>query len=504
MQRKWRRPIGLVALVLAGVWGGGCGGDGGSKYGAVDGFVYSVDTKSPAELVVSRLAQPEAGQTPVPEALVTITGSSRTALTQSNGYFKISRVLPGSQTLTVSKSDYPPLQLQVWINKGQTTHVSQLDRKWTLLIYMNADNDLEEFGVQDVNEMEQVGSTDEVAIVVMMDRIRGYDSSNGDWTHTRRFVVRRDHDLERMTSSETANGAEILGELDMGQPATLKAFIEWGREHYPAERYLLDIWDHGSGWRSRSFAAGVTRKVSYDDTSGTAIETVELPYALDVDPRLDIVAMDASLMQMMEVAYEIRHRTGLIVGSQESPPGEGYPYHTWIGPLVADPSMSPRDLARLIVNQTVDTLGSRYDLTQSALDTSQLGGLAQAIDSFAKALIPREAQYREALTRARNNAQRYGSGSSAYATFKDLVDYADQVARETGDSILAQERDKVKAALNQALVAERHSGTSVANSHGLSIYVPPSTDWTSTRSRYRNLAFAQDTHWDEWIDAYAR
>jgi len=470
----------------------------------VDGYVYSVDTKSPAELVVSRSAQPEVGQTPVSEALVTITGSSRTALTQANGYFKISHVVPGSQTLTVSKSGYPPLEFQVWVNKGKTTHVSQLDRKWTLLIYMNADNDLEEFGVQDVNEMEQVGSTDEVAIVVVMDRIKGYDSSNGDWTHTRRFVIQKDNDPERMTSSETANGAEILGELDMGNPATLKAFIEWGLVRYPAEHYLLDIWDHGSGWRSRAWAAGVTRKVSYDDTDGTAIETVELPFALDVNPRLDVVAMDASLMQMMEVAYEIRNRTDLIVGSQESPPGEGYPYQAWVGPLVANPEMSPRDLARLIVHQTVDTLGSRYDLTQSALDASQLDGLAQAVDRFAQALIPREAQYREALRRARDNAQHYGSGSSAYATFKDLVDYADRVARETGDSVLAQERDKVKAALDQALVAERHSGSSVANSHGLSIYVPPSTDWSSTRLRYRNLALAQNTHWDEWIDTYAR
>lgn len=500
MERQLQGGISFFLIGLAGLWGGGCGG-GGSNQGAVDGYVYSVDTKAPAELVVSRSAWPEAGQTPVAEALVTITGSMETALTQTNGYFKINRVAPGIQTLKVNKGGYPELEFQVQVSKGKTTHVMNMNRKWTLLIYINADNDLEEFGVQDVNEMEQVGSTAEVAIVVQMDRIRGYDSSNDDWTHTRRFLIRKDNDLQRMTSSESAYGAEILGELDMGNPATLKAFIEWGIKHYPAEHYLVDIWDHGSGWRSR--APGVTRKVSYDDTNGTAIETVELPFALDVNPRVDIVAMDASLMQMMEVAYEIRHRTDLIVGSQESPPGEGYPYHTWIGPLVENPAMAPRDLARLIVIQTIEALGARYSLTQSALDTSQLDGLAQAVDSFAQALIPREAQYRQALTRARNNAQSYGSGSSAYATFKDLVDYADLVAQETKDSVLAQERDKVKAALAQALVEERHIGSSVARSHGLSIYVPPSTDWSSTRVRYRGLALARDTHWDEWIDAYA-
>jgi hypothetical protein len=241
--------------------------------------------------------------------------------------------------------------------------------------------------------------------------------------------------------------------------------------------------------------------VSFDDTDGTSIATVELPFALDVNPLIDVTAFDSSLMQMMEVAYEIRNRTDLVVGSEESPPGEGYPYEAWIGPLVDNPDLTPRDLARLIVNQTIETMGDRFALTQSAVDTSQLGGLAQALDGFARALIPREAQYRSALTRARNNAQHYGSDSS-YTTYKDLLDYADQVAQETGDSVLAAERDKVEAALNQALVAERHTGSSLADSHGLSIYVPPANDWSNTQRRYRNLAFARDTQWDEWIDAY--
>ena len=62
-------------------------------------------------------------------------------------------------------------------------------KKWTFLINLDADNNLEEFGIKDVNELEVVGSTDEVNFVVQFDRIDGYDESNDDWTSTKRFYV---------------------------------------------------------------------------------------------------------------------------------------------------------------------------------------------------------------------------------------------------------------------------------------------------------------------------
>ena len=40
-----------------------------------------------------------------------------------------------------------------------------------------------------------------------------------------------------------------LPELDMGSAETLSEFIEWAMASYPAERYCLVIWNHGTGWR---------------------------------------------------------------------------------------------------------------------------------------------------------------------------------------------------------------------------------------------------------------
>jgi hypothetical protein len=432
-------------------------------------------------------------------ASVTITGSTAVATTDPQGYYHLAQVEPGTQTLAAVYPGFASLQISVVVKAGETVQVGET-YQWALLIFLNADNDLETFGIADVNEMEKVGSTNDVAIVVMMDRSPGYDHSNGDWKDTRRFLVSQDHDTTRMTSAELDSGAESLGEMDMGDPAVMKNFLAWAIEHYPADHYLVDFWDHGAGWRQQNL--GGTRGVSYDDTQNTHFETVELPSILAVEPKIDLVAFDSSLMQMMEVAYEIRSQADIVVGSEESPPGEGYPYDAWIEPLVANPDMTPRELAAVMVETTIETLGDRFDVTQSAVDTSKLAEVAAALDRQAQALISKEGAYSEALQRARANAQHYGGGSSDYADYKDLLDYVELVATETGDSLLTSRAEEAQQALRSALIAEAHAGSSVADSHGLSIYVPTSANYRSTKTRYQKLGFSQDTLWDEWIGEY--
>ena len=78
--------------------------------------------------------------------------------------------------------------------------------------------------------MEQLPASDEVTFVVLMDRIRGYDSTNGNWTDARRFVIEHDSDTSVVTSallpSEGGN-ATVMGELDMGSATTLRDFVNW-------------------------------------------------------------------------------------------------------------------------------------------------------------------------------------------------------------------------------------------------------------------------------------
>ncbi|MFX0091406.1 MAG: hypothetical protein ACFFBD_06550 [Candidatus Hodarchaeota archaeon] len=63
---------------------------------------------------------------------------------------------------------------------------------WTVMIYLDADCNLESAGIEDINEMETVGSSDKLNIIALVDRTSGYDTSNGDWTGTRVYKIKRD------------------------------------------------------------------------------------------------------------------------------------------------------------------------------------------------------------------------------------------------------------------------------------------------------------------------
>ena len=69
---------------------------------------------------------------------------------------------------------------------------SAQNSKWTFMVYLDADNNLEDVGIDNFLHMAQVGSTNDVNIVVQFDRSSSYDTSYGDWSTTKRFHVEKD------------------------------------------------------------------------------------------------------------------------------------------------------------------------------------------------------------------------------------------------------------------------------------------------------------------------
>jgi hypothetical protein len=377
------------------------------------------------------------------------------------------------------------------------------DGSWTVLVYLNADNDLEPYGILNMNQMETVGSTDKLKIVVQMDRHPNYSSADGNWTGCKRFLVTKDTQNSEVTVSGPINSTvlEDMGEVDMGNPNTLRDFIRWGQTNYPADNYCLVIWNHGSGWRSaKTFAmTTVPRNVSFDDTSGTSINTADLPSGLAGSPEpINLIAMDASLMQMVEVAYELRNSAPLLVASEESPPGDGYPYDKWLIKLAANTGMSARELGTVIAQEYVNWYASpshEYPVTQSLIDLSQIRGVAEATDDLAAAMLPHLATDADAIRNARQNAQSY-----AFSFYKDLQDYASLINQTIPDPAISAAYNKLKTAMSSAVLFEAHAGSDMARSHGLSLYVPAPGEYTEYMIRYKNLSFTKDfPNWAEVI-----
>ena len=98
-------------------------------------------------------------------------------------------------------------------------------RQWTYMVYMGADNNLSDAGLADINEMEKVGSNDNVAIVVQAEFSAKYSSTFPNLpTDTRRIYVQNDNNTNNVNLAGTS-----LGNVDMGKPATLAAFTRPSR-----------------------------------------------------------------------------------------------------------------------------------------------------------------------------------------------------------------------------------------------------------------------------------
>ena len=370
--------------------------------------------------------------------------------------------------------------------------------EWTVMVYLDADNNLESAGIDDINEMEMVGSTSEVNIVVQVDRIpysvlassnQGYadDISNGNWTTTRRYYVTQDFNPVLINSPLKID----LGELNMGDPQTLVDFANWAAINYPAKKYLLVIWNHGGGFRSLNLA----KDIAWDDTNGgDKITMSELEDALSmisaqIGKNIDLVGMDACLMAMTEVAYQIKDYADILVTSEESEPEGGWPYDTILSQLTSNPSLTPTQLATNIVDDYIFTYPTTY-VTQSAIDLSYMDTLTGQLSNLAFGIMSDFSTPKYQYILAAASSQHYSDYD-----FIDLYDLCNNIFDHSNSLEIKNMAIIIQQTLNSAVIKSGYSGVGVSRSRGLSIYFP----YYYYDSYYNNTNFAQDTSWNEML-----
>ncbi len=201
---------------------------------------------------------------------------------------------------------------------GALCAVPLLADEWTILVYMAGDNNLWQNAVQDVNDMESAELPANLNLIVQTDL-----PADSPYPGGQRRRIRTDSSPQ-ITSPLLAN----LGEIDSGDPQTLKSFVNWGFQHYPAQRKMLVVWGHGDNW----FKGDEPKWICPDDGAQSLISVAqgELKEALTGIPQLDILLFDACSMQSLEVLAEVMDAADYVVGSAELVPATGFPYQTML------------------------------------------------------------------------------------------------------------------------------------------------------------------------------
>jgi len=269
-------------------------------------------------------------------------------------------------------------------------------KEWTFLVYMNSDNNLYRYGQLNAAEMERVGSSPQVNIVLQMD-----PEPYGE--PTRRYLIQRNPNAQ--PGKITSPVLEELGETDMGDWKTLAQFLVWGAQKFPAKHYAVVIWNHGAGWVG----------VSADDNPQHIMRIPELAKGLGAlnqylaatrgDQRIDIVNFDACLMSSLEVEYELRNQAKVLVGSQFLEPGEGEDYSTFLKALVLKPTMDAREFAKVMVYQyTYRYANSRNDsINYIAVDLDKITPFTANFEKVAEGFLGADGNTKSSLMREFRN-----------------------------------------------------------------------------------------------------
>ena len=355
--------------------------------------------------------------------------------------------------------------------------------KWTVMVYIAGDNDLEPYVVSDIEtELAPTGSTADVQVVALADRAPGYDTSRGDWQTTKLFHVTKG----MLATSE--NAVADWGERDMGNPQTLIDFVTWSKSNYPADHYALIFWGHGWSWHPGY--------VMRDDTNNDTLDYPEEKAAIRSLGFIDVVGYDGCNMSSIEIFKLWHGHATAVTGSQEWVGAEGLQYDLVLAQLTAHPGWTADQVAVAFAQSAT------ADKTWSAVAVdSRLDTLLTAVDQWSVALknglAKNRKQYDQAFTATRSFWQE--------PMDKDLYDMAYELNSKVSDATIKAQSQAVMNAVSSAVLFDRHTNA-YADTHGITIYhISKATEKDSDYTYYRSTVdFALQTGWDEFLDAYAR
>jgi Clostripain family len=403
--------------------------------------------------------------------------------------------------------------------------------RWTVLVYINAANNLQPYSLVNVAQMASVGSNADLNIVIQWKQSTPSQSlyfssvpiqTTPSFVGTRRYKLSKHSaadinaiappnittnpalsgntaslDIDRLPDPPT-NTINDNGTMtsDMGDYRTLKDFVTWGTTNYPADHIAVVLWDHGSGAlnvinrsalhngqkpasavTTRSSNKPTTRGLSQDCTTGNQISTPQVALALAAPAQpIDAIIVDCSLQGTTEMAYELRNRARVYVGSEESPPGLGYPYDVWLNYIQTN-QVGPCDIGANLISDTMAAYPSSTNITQSMTDLTKMAAVGTALNAFGVQLSNNAISMSAQLKTDRQAAQYF-----EFPEYKDLYDFADIIRRDsTLPAALQTAAGNVESSLlgsNGAILMSAHStladytGFSESLACGLSIFLP--------------------------------
>ena len=324
--------------------------------------------------------------------------------------------------------------------------------KITLLVYL-CGTDLESqngMGTSDLKEMTGASLSENVNLIVYTGGCRRWRNSVVSSSVNQIYQI-KDGGLYCLEKN--------MGSGAMTDPKTLARFIQYGKEHFPANRMCLILWDHGGGSISG---------YGYDEKTGsrTSMNLSQVRTALKQGgASFDFIGFDACLMATVETGLMLDDYADYMIASEETEPGVGWYYTNWLTRLSENPSMPTIEIGKMIADDYVSVCSRQCRGQGTTLSVVDLAELSQTVPSeltaFSKTVANSIKSDYRAVSSARGKTREFAQSSRIDQV--DLVHFASNIG--------TNESQRLAKAVQSAVKYNRVGG-GMTNANGLSIYFP--------------------------------
>jgi hypothetical protein len=356
------------------------------------------------------------------------------------------------------------------------------DPAWTFMVYLDCDNNLDTFGQINLQQLSDgLAPSASVNVVVLMDRLN-LPAYTYEVTH------------------EEIKTVQSLGEVDMGSQETLASFITYALNTHPTTYYFLDVWDHGGGYVGTCWDESSGNHLSPHD-----VETAVAEAEVNTGNRVQVIGFDACLMGMVEVCYELKDVTDIVVGSEMLIPGYGWPYASLMSYISSSPTVDPYSLSATLVNEYV-AYYPKVAVQLSAINEALFMDFTKSLDNLVDILTKDVLLYKDAIAGARSSAQqKLILGTEGAYFYVDLYKFTCLLSERTHDSEIGVLCAELRGELNAVVFSEAHNqrqGNLNAKQFGLTIYFPPNVKAYNQMYETYVPCFAQETAWLSFLASY--
>ncbi len=353
-------------------------------------------------------------------------------------------------------------------------------KKWTFMLYDDADfywafDPLNDFA-------SEAYSTKNASVLVLQDKEHG---------PAKMWYIDENHNLALLKN---------MGELNMGDSSTLKNFVEYSKNEYPAERYILAMYNHGMGWEGSCID---------DSNNGDHLTMDEIQKSLTESGGIDILCFTAPCsMGAVESVYELRNCIDVFIGSEEE---SGYCYWRDTMSSIFETLNENSDISNIELSENIiqwiaenaDNTGYGDSFTMSAIRAEKIQDLVASMEKFCKYLYENFNETFKNVKKARKNSKKVGY----YYNGVDFLDFIQNYNDIVNNQNISQIIQNITVTFNQAIIEECH-GIDHEGDYGLSIYFPTNKMFVGYNPEYNDpkygLDFSRDTSWGEFLIKYVK